>query len=162
MSALEVQGGPRPGSGAMFDRIAERYDLLNRVISLGVDQSWRKKTVRALSVEEGGRVLDLATGTADLAISIARTTGAAEVIGLDPSAGMLEIGREKIRRLGLSERVRLVQGEAERLSFEDRSFQAASIAFGIRNVAGEARRRNLPGSLIHPRKNRCVLSSSHS
>lgn len=139
MIALERAEGPRPGSGAMFDRIAGRYDLLNRIISLGVDQGWRKKTVAALEVPAGGRVLDLATGTADLALSIARRTLASEVVGLDPSGGMLEIGRAKIDRLGLQTRVRLVQGEAERLGFEAGSFEAASIAFGIRNVADRPR-----------------------
>jgi len=103
----------REGSGAMFDGIARRYDLLNRVISLGIDQSWRRQTVAALNLRPGARVLDLATGTADLAIMVAKTEPEARVVGLDPSSGMLDVGREKIARGGLSDRVELVNGDAE-------------------------------------------------
>jgi len=124
----------REGSGAMFDGIARRYDLLNRVISLGIDQSWRRQTVAALKLEPGARILDLATGTADLAIMVARREPQARVVGLDPSSGMLEVGREKIARSGLSDRVELVSGDAESLPFEDSSFDGVCIAFGIRNV----------------------------
>src|ERR1041384_8051026 len=81
----------REGSGAMFDGIAARYDLVNRVISLGIDQSWSKKTVRALELGLGHRVLDLATGTADLAIQVAQSEGSVSVVGLDPSAKMLDV-----------------------------------------------------------------------
>jgi SAM-dependent methyltransferase len=92
----------REGSGAMFDGIAKRYDLVNRIISLGIDQSWRRKTVRALELGSGHRVLDLATGTADLGIQVARTELGVSVVGLDPSAKMLDVGREKIARAGLA------------------------------------------------------------
>ncbi len=126
---------PAPnGSGAMFDAIAARYDLVNRVISLGVDQSWRKKTVRALALRSGARVLDVATGTADLALLIAKSEPSAEVVGLDPSSAMLEVGRGKVESRGLSARISLVQGGAEAMPFPDQSFDAVSIAFGIRNV----------------------------
>ena len=87
---------PRDGSGAMFDGIAARYDLVNRVISLGIDQSWRRKTVRALDLASSHRVLDLATGTADLAIQVARTEPSVSVVGLDPSGKMLDVGRVKV------------------------------------------------------------------
>src|SRR5215510_11905743 len=93
---------PRDGSGAMFDGIAHRYDLVNRVISLGIDQSWRKKTVRALELGNGHRVLDLATGTADLAIQVAESEPSVSVVGLDPSAKMLDVGRSKVQRAQLS------------------------------------------------------------
>lgn len=135
MSAAPVQNG----SGAMFDAIAERYDLVNRVISLGVDQSWRKKTVRSLNLAPGARVLDLATGTADLAIMIAERTQGTTVVGLDPSTAMLAVGRQKLEKKGLSERVSLVLGDAEELPFPDRSFDGVSIAFGIRNVPNRTR-----------------------
>lgn len=124
----------RDGSGAMFDAIAARYDLLNRIISLGVDQRWRRDTVRALELKPGGRVLDLATGTADLAILTARTHADATVVGLDPSRNMLAVGRDKLAARGLSERVTLVEGDAERLPFEAASFDGITMAFGIRNV----------------------------
>lgn len=122
------------GSGAMFDNIAERYDLLNRVISFGVDQRWRRKTVAALELPANGRALDLATGTADLAIRIARTHPGVQVVGLDPSTGMLEVGRKKVARLAENDRIELVVGDAQSLPFEDASFDGITIAFGIRNV----------------------------
>jgi len=124
----------KEGSGAMFDGIAARYDLVNRVISLGIDQSWRRKTVAALNLAPGHRVLDLATGTADLAIQVARTEPGASVVGLDPSSKMLEVGRQKVARGELSARVELVQGDAQALPFEPKSFDSVCIAFGIRNV----------------------------
>jgi len=124
----------KEGSGAMFDGIAARYDLVNRVISLGIDQSWRRKTVRALSLATGHRVLDLATGTADLAIQVARTEPSVSVVGLDPSGKMLDVGREKVTRAALEARVELVQGDAQALPFETHSFDSVCIAFGIRNV----------------------------
>ena len=118
----------------MFDAIAARYDFLNRVLSLGIDQRWRKATARALKLPENGRVLDLATGTGDLAVMVARLNPGSRVTGLDPSANMLEVGREKLARFGLSERIELVQGDAQALPFEDDSFDGVCIAFGIRNV----------------------------
>jgi demethylmenaquinone methyltransferase/2-methoxy-6-polyprenyl-1,4-benzoquinol methylase len=134
MSTTDAMGGVRPGSGAMFDNIAPRYDLLNRLMSLGIDQRWRKKAVEALELGERARVLDLATGTADLAIAIAERHRSAEVEGVDPSENMLAVGREKLVRGGLDKRVRLDVGEAERLPFDDASFDGVTIAFGIRNV----------------------------
>ncbi len=124
----------REGSGAMFDGIAARYDLVNRVISLGIDQSWRRKTVRALGLANSHRVLDLATGTADLAIQVARSEPSVNVVGLDPSGKMLDVGRSKVQRAALTSRVELVQGDAQALPFGDQSFDAVCIAFGIRNV----------------------------
>jgi demethylmenaquinone methyltransferase/2-methoxy-6-polyprenyl-1,4-benzoquinol methylase len=123
----------------MFDAIAHRYDLLNRVISLGVDQSWRRRAVRALELAPGKRVLDLATGTADLAILIARTELGAEVVGLDPSRNMLAVGRAKVDAAELGARVSLVEGDAEALPFDDSSFDGISMAFGIRNVKDRPR-----------------------
>lgn len=130
MATTDVRGG----SGEMFDRIADRYDLVNRVISLGLDRSWRTRAVRALQLRAGARVLDVATGTADLAIAIAAAHPDAEVVGLDPSSGMLEIGKRKVAAAGLAERVSLVTGDGQALPFEAASFDGATIAFGIRNV----------------------------
>lgn len=118
----------------MFDGIAHRYDLVNRVISLGIDQSWRKKTVRSLELKPGARVLDLATGTADLAIMIARQHPHVSLVGVDPSAKMLEVGQKKLDSEQLAERIELQVGDAQSLAFPDRSFDGVSIAFGIRNV----------------------------
>ena len=125
---------PNPGSGEMFDQIAGRYDFLNRLMSMGIDQSWRRKTVSALALPAEAEVLDLATGTADLALMIAQSHPDARVVGTDPSSRMLEIGQEKVGRHGLAERVALELGDAQALPFDDDSFDGCCIAFGIRNV----------------------------
>ncbi|HEX3759941.1 MAG TPA: bifunctional demethylmenaquinone methyltransferase/2-methoxy-6-polyprenyl-1,4-benzoquinol methylase UbiE [Kofleriaceae bacterium] len=125
---------PALGSGAMFDRIAARYDAMNRVLSFGLDRGWRRRTVRALQLGERPRVLDLATGTGDLAIDIARMHPGARVIGLDPSPRMLAIAEAKLARRGLADRVILVRGDAQQLPYANCEMDAATIAFGIRNV----------------------------
>jgi demethylmenaquinone methyltransferase/2-methoxy-6-polyprenyl-1,4-benzoquinol methylase len=125
---------PALGSGAMFDRIARRYDMVNRVLSLGLDKGWRKKTVKRLQLGEQPRVLDVATGTGDLAIDIARMTPGATVVGLDPSEQMLAIAKDKIAKRGLADRVTLVVGDAQELPYGSCEMDAATIAFGIRNV----------------------------
>lgn len=136
---LGVASSARPGSGAMFDAIAERYDLLNRIISLGIDQGWRRRTVAALGLRPGARVLDLATGTGDLAILVAESEPQAAVVGLDPSEKMLAIAARKVAAAELAERVELITGDAERLPFPDASFDGITMAFGIRNVPDRPR-----------------------
>ncbi len=123
-----------PGSGQMFDRIARRYDAMNRVLSFGLDKGWRKRTVRALALGASPRVLDLATGTGDLAIDIARRHPDATVIGLDPSREMLAVGERKLAKRRLRDRVTMVQGDAQALPYADDEMDAITIAFGIRNV----------------------------
>lgn len=125
------------GSGLMFDRIAERYDRLNRIMSFGMDRSWRTRLVRALNVPANARILDVATGTADVAIAIADTHTDSKVVGLDPSVNMLAVGREKVASYG--ERITLVEGDAQALPFETASFDGACISFGIRNVPDRAK-----------------------
>jgi len=132
-------GEPRGGSGEMFDRIADRYDLLNRIISLGVDQRWRRRTVEALALGAAPSVLDLATGTGDLAFRIAARHADARVIGLDPSSRMLAVAAQKARVLGVVARVSFERGEAGALPFAAATFDAVTIAFGIRNVADRPR-----------------------
>ncbi|MCA9630244.1 MAG: bifunctional demethylmenaquinone methyltransferase/2-methoxy-6-polyprenyl-1,4-benzoquinol methylase UbiE [Myxococcales bacterium] len=144
MSQVETKSSvdgaePRGGSGEMFDRIARRYDLLNRIISLGIDQGWRRKTVRSLALEGDAQVLDLATGTGDLAILVAETHPTVEVVGVDPSAGMLEVGRQKVHDRDLTGRIRMVQGKAEELHFDADRFDGVCMAFGIRNAEDRGR-----------------------
>jgi len=136
MKTASTQLAARPvgGSGAMFDNIADRYDLLNRLISLGVDQSWRRKAVNSLNLKQRAQCLDLATGTGDLAIMIAQMCPEVQVTGVDPSVNMLRVGHKKLERVGLDHRIRLIEGDAQALPFESRSFEGTSIAFGIRNV----------------------------
>ncbi len=116
----------------MFDAIAPRYDLLNRVLSLGIDRLWRRRTVEWLREDKPGRILDVATGTADLAIE-SLSLDPDSVVGVDLSEEMLRVGREKLERLNLSERITLRQGDSERLPFSDAQFDAAMVAFGVRN-----------------------------
>lgn len=142
MSAAEREAAPRQGSGEMFDQIAERYDLLNRIMSLGIDRSWRDRAVerlRAVLGEGPSRVLDVATGTGDLALLLADTYPTASVVGLDPSSGMLDVALQKLGRTSHGGRVRFEVGDAQAMPFESGSFDAATIAFGIRNVPDRAR-----------------------
>jgi demethylmenaquinone methyltransferase/2-methoxy-6-polyprenyl-1,4-benzoquinol methylase len=121
----------------MFDAIAQRYDRLNHLLSGGLDRGWRRRAIRELRLAESDRLLDVCTGTADLAIEAATHRGgsAGTVVGLDFAGEMLRIGRDKIARAGLRDRVRLARADAMQLPIADRSFDAATIAFGIRNVA---------------------------
>jgi demethylmenaquinone methyltransferase/2-methoxy-6-polyprenyl-1,4-benzoquinol methylase len=130
-----------PGSGDMFDRIARRYDMLNRVLSMGIDHGWRRRTVASLDLHRHPRpeVLDLATGTGDLAIAIARSHGEVRVRGTDPSKNMLAIGVDKIHARGLDGRVSLALGDAQAIALPDESLDAVTISFGIRNVPDRAR-----------------------
>lgn len=119
----------------MFDAIARRYDLLNHCLSAGIDRRWRRKAIRSLALTGRERVLDLCTGTGDLAIA-ARSAQppAARVIGVDFAGAMLRVGQEKLRRRNLTGTVALVRGDATRIPIGDRSVDAITIAFGIRNV----------------------------
>ena len=119
----------------MFDAIAPRYDLLNHVLSVGLDRGWRERAVEALELPVGGRVLDLCTGTADVAIATARRSRSHSVVGIDFAGAMLKLGLEKIRTLGLTQQIRLVRGDATQIPLASQSCDAATIAFGIRNVA---------------------------
>lgn len=155
---------PQAGSGRMFDGIAERYDLLNRLISFGVDRSWRQLTVEGVGSEtpksrnawkSGGAnrldslpgasnpatsatILDLATGTGDMAIALALRYPNVKVVGVDPSSGMMDVGRAKVRAKGLTQRISFELGDSQALAFEARSFDGIAMAFGIRNVPDRA------------------------
>ncbi|MFC6267892.1 bifunctional demethylmenaquinone methyltransferase/2-methoxy-6-polyprenyl-1,4-benzoquinol methylase UbiE [Frigoriflavimonas asaccharolytica] len=116
----------------MFDNIAERYDFLNRVLSLKIDVLWRNKVVKWMNQDPPKLVLDVATGTADLAIAVEKGTKA-EVIGLDLSQQMLNVGIIKIKKLNLDGRISMEKGDAENLRFEDNYFDAVTVSFGVRN-----------------------------
>ncbi len=128
-----------PSVGRMFDRIAPTYDLLNHLLSLGRDFSWRRKTIRQLDTSRGLKVLDLATGTGDMLITLFHERpNTAEATGLDISENMLATGREKLRKRGLLDRARLLCADASKMPFADGTFDAATMAFGIRNTADAA------------------------
>ncbi|AKI98798.1 bifunctional demethylmenaquinone methyltransferase/2-methoxy-6-polyprenyl-1,4-benzoquinol methylase UbiE [Archangium gephyra] len=151
---------PRGGSGAMFDMIAPRYDLLNRLMSFGVDQRWRNKTVDALELQSGARVLDLATGTADLALKVLQRHPDTKVVGVDPSEGMLEVGRRKVAAKGLTRVCELKVGDAQQLPFEDKSFDGLCMAFGIRNVPDRARALREMARVVKPGGRIAILELS--
>ncbi|MGE3633862.1 MAG: bifunctional demethylmenaquinone methyltransferase/2-methoxy-6-polyprenyl-1,4-benzoquinol methylase UbiE [Sandaracinaceae bacterium] len=139
MTSTLTRDGSREGSGAMFDAIGDRYDAMNRLISLGIDQRWRRRAVESLALASAreATVLDLATGTGDLAIAIADRYPSAKVIGTDPSGGMLDVGRTKIA--SYDGRVELREGDAMAIELEDASVDGVTIAFGIRNVPDRAK-----------------------
>ena len=115
----------------LFDDIAPRYDLLNHLLSLNIDKSWRRRAVRELEAGQE-ELLDVACGTGDFAIAAVRT-GVERVTGLDISAGMVDIGKRKVEALGLSGRIMLEIGDSEQMRFPDNAFDAVTVAFGVRN-----------------------------
>ncbi|UJH91052.1 bifunctional demethylmenaquinone methyltransferase/2-methoxy-6-polyprenyl-1,4-benzoquinol methylase UbiE [Antarcticibacterium sp. 1MA-6-2] len=137
----------------MFDTISENYDGLNRVISFGIDVKWRKKVVKKVQDQKPENILDIAISTGDLAISFA-PSGAKEIVGLDISEGMLAVGRKKIAEKGLSEKIKMVQANSEALPFDNNSFDAITVAFGVRNFEnlekglGEILRVLKPGGIF--------------
>jgi demethylmenaquinone methyltransferase/2-methoxy-6-polyprenyl-1,4-benzoquinol methylase len=118
----------------MFDAIAPRYDLLNRVLSAGIDRRWRARAIRSLALTGRETLLDVCTGTADVALEARSSGAAARVLGVDFAGAMLGLGRVKVARAGESKRIALVRGDAMRLPVPDASVDAATVAFGIRNV----------------------------
>jgi demethylmenaquinone methyltransferase/2-methoxy-6-polyprenyl-1,4-benzoquinol methylase len=119
---------------SMFDNIAFRYDFLNHFLSFGIDRCWRKTAIKIISGSHKNqiKILDVATGTGDLAIA-AMKLNPSHITGIDISRKMLEAGREKIRRKGLSDKIDLIEGDSENICFDDNSFDVAMVAFGIRN-----------------------------
>ena len=117
----------------MFNNIAFRYDFLNRFLSAGIDIGWRKKAINELKLFNPELVLDVATGTADVALLTYKMLGTKKIIGIDIADGMLEVGRKKISEQGLSEHITLINGNSEQLSFNDNHFNGITVAFGVRN-----------------------------
>jgi demethylmenaquinone methyltransferase/2-methoxy-6-polyprenyl-1,4-benzoquinol methylase len=116
----------------MFDTISKDYDGLNRVISFGIDIKWRKRVVALLKKKSPQTILDIATGTGDLAIALVKT-GARKIIGLDISPGMLAVGKDKVKHKNLDNTIEMIVGDSEKLSFADNSFDAVTVSFGVRN-----------------------------
>lgn len=116
----------------MFDTIAHRYDFLNHFLSAGIDRGWRKKMVKNIAKNNPKSVLDVATGTADLAIALSKYTPS-PITGIDISNGMLEVGRNKLKKIGRTKQIVLQQADSEDLPFADNSFDVVMVAFGVRN-----------------------------
>jgi demethylmenaquinone methyltransferase/2-methoxy-6-polyprenyl-1,4-benzoquinol methylase len=118
----------------MFDTISGNYDGLNRVISLGIDVKWRKKVVEIVGKDNPKQILDIATGTGDLALMMAKLNPE-RIVGLDISSGMLEVGKNKIAKANLSDKIEMIVGDSEDMPFADSTFDAITVSFGVRNFA---------------------------
>jgi len=127
--------GKKDQVAEMFDDIAPRYDFLNRFLSAGIDVSWRKKALAELKALKPQTLLDVATGTADVAIMAARILNPAKIVGIDISTGMLDLGRKKLLKEGLDQQITLQTGDSEAINFPEASFDAVTVAFGVRNFA---------------------------
>jgi len=116
----------------MFDNVSSNYDLLNRLLTFGIDVSWRKKVVKFVTDHDAKNILDIATGTGDLAILLAKAN-TDKVTGLDISEGMLEVGRKKVSQLNLDHKIEMILGDSEKIPFDDHTFDAITVGFGVRN-----------------------------
>lgn len=124
--------GKKEQVAQMFDNISEDYDGLNRVISLGIDVSWRKKVVKLVGENNPQQILDIATGTGDLALMMSELNPE-KIVGLDISEGMLQVGRQKIAKANLSNKIKMIVGDSENIPFPDNTFDAITVSFGVRN-----------------------------
>lgn len=124
--------GKKEQVAQMFDNISEDYDGLNRVISLGIDVSWRKKVVKLVGENNPQQILDIATGTGDLALMMSELNPM-KIVGLDISEGMLQVGRQKIAKANLSNKIKMIVGDSENIPFPDNTFDAITVSFGVRN-----------------------------
>ncbi len=125
--------GKKEQVAEMFDNIAPKYDFLNQLLSLGIHKGWRKKAVKLLIPLAPKKMLDVATGTGDFAIEANKRLNPERITGVDISEGMMKIGREKLKKLGLDQKIELLIGDSENLPFADHSFDAITVGFGVRN-----------------------------
>ncbi len=128
----KAEGSKKEQVAEMFDNISERYDFLNHLLSLNIDKGWRRKVVKTAAAMNPDRILDVATGTGDLAIALTKAKPK-EITGIDISAGMLSVGQKKIEDRKLDHIISLAQADSENLPFEDESFDVVTVAFGVRN-----------------------------
>lgn len=135
MAALPYKHSEQSKKGQveeMFNNISPKYDLLNHLLSFNIDKIWRKNTIKKLRKKKPSLVLDIATGTGDFAVAASKIKEA-KIVAIDISAGMLEVGRKKIEKKGLSDIIELQKADSENLPFEDEKFDAAIVGFGVRN-----------------------------
>ena len=141
----------------MFDKIAFRYDFLNHFLSAGIDTRWRKKAIRELATLQPKKVLDVATGTADVAILTYKILKPEIIVGIDISEGMLNIGKQKIATMGLQKHIELLKGDCETINFEDNSFDAVTVAFGVRNFENLEKGLNEIKRILRPNGKLVIL-----
>lgn len=134
----EQAAGKKEQVATMFNNISPKYDLLNHLLSFGIDIYWRKQAVKLLKKYKPKQILDIATGTGDFALE-ALAVQPDKIIGVDISEGMLEVGRQKMQKLGLSQKIEMRLGDSEKLLFPDNTFDAVIVAFGVRNFENLAK-----------------------
>ncbi len=152
--------GKKEQISKMFNNIAPYYDFLNRFLSLGIDTRWRKKGINILKESNPKYILDVATGTADVAIEMTKRLSPDKIIGVDISTEMLEIGRKKIKKKGLEHLIELKEGDSEKLPFEDNTFDAITVAFGVRNYENLAKGMKEMNRVLKPEGQLMVLEFS--
>ena len=135
----KAEGSKKEQVAEMFDNISHRYDFLNHFLSLNIDKGWRRKVVKTVTEQNPDQILDVATGTADLAIALTKARPK-KITGIDISAGMLAVGQKKIEARSLDKVITLTQADSENLPFEDESFDVVTVAFGVRNFEKEIQR----------------------
>ncbi len=143
----------------MFNNIAPKYDLLNHLLSAGIDKGWRRKVRRALAAGHPETILDVATGTGDLAIELAKLPNT-RIIGIDIAEDMLKIGRKKIEKKGLTQRITLEPGDSENIRFADNTFDAITVAFGVRNYENLEKGLREMYRVLKPGKKTAILEFS--
>lgn len=156
----ENTGSKKEQVGKMFDNIAPNYDLLNRVLSLGIDIYWRKKAIGLLKAADPKVILDVATGTGDVALEITRQLNPEKIVGVDIAREMLEIGNQKVKRKNLEKIIELKFGDSENLPFDDNTFDAVTVAFGVRNFENLERGLSEMLRVLKPKGQLVVLEFS--
>ena len=155
----ENTGSKKEQVATMFNNISKKYDFLNHFLSLGIDIIWRKKAIRLLKNSQPKQILDIATGTGDFAIS-ALKLNPTKVIGIDISEGMLSVGREKIKKKGLQDIIELKLGDSENLEFNDNTFDAYTVGFGVRNFENLEKGLTEMLRVLKPNGNAIILEFS--
>ena len=156
----DPEAGKKAQVEQMFDRIAPKYDFLNRLLSGGIDIYWRKKAISYLKKSNPRQILDVATGTADLALETFRQIKPDRIVGIDIANEMLEFGREKIKKAGLDKHISLETGDSEQLRFSDSVFDAVTVAFGVRNFENLEKGLSEMRRVLHPGGDLVILEFS--
>lgn len=144
----------------MFDTISKNYDSFNRIISLGVDVKWRKKVVKLVGKNKPKQILDIATGTGDLALMMS-SLNPEKIIGLDISEGMLAVGKQKINKANLSDKIEMIVGDSENIPFKDNTFDAITVSFGVRNFENLDKGLTEINRVLKPEGSFVVLETSN-
>lgn len=153
------EGSKKEQVAVMFNNISKRYDLLNHLLSLGIDHLWRKRAISILKKDQPKMILDIATGTGDFALA-SQSLKPAKVIGIDISVGMLEMGRAKIARRNLSDKIDLQEGDSEKIHFPDETFDAITVGFGVRNFENLSQGLSEMCRVLKPGKKAIILEFS--